>query len=212
MLKQKNVEKKEKEEIKTIEKAVLSLLFEAAKNKEGALVVIGDLPEEKYSQLFPNIFEGKKYNILDASIQPILQRLISLDGAVIIKPDGEIKTIGAKINAYDRFPGHGMRHATARGISKEGYVAMLASEEDGLVRIFKEGNLLAEINPRTKTAKKSLDFIVEVLNRPETAIIASASIAAPMLSIPILPGVVVFAGSYLVAKNVLKFLKREMRE
>ena len=103
--------------------------------------------------------------------------------------------------------GKGTRHSAAKGISREGAIAILASEEDNLVRIFKDGHILAEINPYTKGIEKQTSKIIKFLSSSDTAGLIAGAAAAPLIGIPVLPGVIIFGGSYLVSKKLLSLMR-----
>lgn len=183
----------------------IQIASEVSKQGEGALLVIGKT--KSYKLLFPNFFLKSKASIFDEGMEKVLVKLAQIDGAVIIDPQGIVKAYGARLTKSSTFKGAGTRHSAAKGISEEkNIVAVLASEEDKVVRIFKSGNLVAEINPHTKGVENHVSKLVRFVNSPEGAVAAGAAMAIPFLGIP---GLVVFAGSYYVAKNLLKLTKKE---
>ena len=107
--------------------------------------------------------------------------------------------------------GKGTRHSAALGVSKLNAISVLASEEDKMVKIFKNGAEILQINPFTKGVEDQVAKVVRMINRPEAALIAGSALAAPLLGIAILPGVVVFAGSVYVAKNLIKLTERNKK-
>lgn len=179
----------------------IQVASEVARQHEGALIVIGDT--RSYQLLFPNFFSKGKISVFDDGMEKVLVKLAQIDGAIILNNSGIIKAYGARLTKSSSFKGAGTRHSAAKGISQEkGIVAILASEEDKVVRVFKNGNIAAEINPNTKGVENNVSKLVKFMNSPEGAVAAGAAIAIPFLGIP---GVVVFAGTYYVAKNLLKF-------
>lgn len=178
----------------------IQVASEVARQHEGALIVVGDT--KSYKLLFPNFFSKSKVSVFDEGMEKVLVKLAQIDGAVVLDSKGTVKAYGARLTKSSSFRGAGTRHSAAKGISQEkGVVAILASEEDKVVRVFKNGNIAAEINPNTKGVENNVSKLVKFVNSPEGAVAAGAAIAIPFLGIP---GVVVFAGSYYVAKNILK--------
>ncbi|KHO55677.1 MAG: hypothetical protein QT12_C0008G0018 [archaeon GW2011_AR21] len=181
----------------------IQISSELAKKGKGALIVVGNT--KSYKTLFPNFFRNNNTSIFQKGMEKVLMQLAELDGALVISEDGIVKAYGAMLTKSSTFKGAGTRHSAAKGISAErNIVAILASEEDKLVRIFKNASLSAEINPHTKNVENHVSKVVRFVNTPEGAVAAGAAIAIPFLGIP---GVVVFAGSYYVVRNILKLAK-----
>lgn len=182
----------------------IQIASEVVKQGEGSLIVIGKT--KSYHSIFPNFFKKGKTSIFDAGMEKVLIKLAQVDGAIVLDNSGFIQAYGARITKSSTFKGAGTRHSAAKGISQEkGVIAILSSEEDKVVRIFKGGTVVAEINPNTKGVESSVSKLVKFVNSPDGAVAAGAAIAIPFLSIP---GVIVFAGSYYVAKNILKLTQK----
>jgi len=201
-----------------VEKFVLDIAIKVARQGSGALFVIGNLKKGKhYICMYPNLFEKKKLNIFRKGIIPLVQKLSMLDGAIIIKPNGELVAYGARIKKQKNMSGYGTRHAAARGISLHNALAIVCSEEHHIMRIFKEGNIIMEINPYTKTVEKNLDKIIRILNAPETsamlggalgsAIILGTATAGAVTATAVLPGVVFFTGGYIISRKIMNLLE-----
>ncbi|MCC7570456.1 DNA integrity scanning protein DisA nucleotide-binding domain protein [Candidatus Micrarchaeota archaeon] len=196
-----------------LEKTVIDIALDVAREGKGALFVIGNLKKGKdYVCMYPNLFEKNHMSLLKKGMGPIVKNLSGLDGAIIINTDGKILAYGARIKHQKNIPGFGTRHAAARGISNTGALAITASEENHIVRIFKQGSIIMEINPYTKTVRKNLDKIVSILNSPETSAmvagaLGSAFIAGAVTATAVLPGVIVFTGGYVVSRKIMDFLE-----
>ena len=188
-----------------VEKVCIDVAMEVAKEGEGCLIVIGET--KNYDLLFPNFFEKTTVNALDKGMNKVLAKLAQIDGAVIISPDGAIQAYGAQLKSQSPVAGHGTRHAAAKGISLDGNIAILASEEDKKVKIFKQGVPLVEINPYTKGVENQVSKIVNFINRPEAVAVTGAALGSSVLGIALLPGIVVFAGSYYIAKQLFKLAR-----
>ncbi|MCC7552411.1 DNA integrity scanning protein DisA nucleotide-binding domain protein [Candidatus Micrarchaeota archaeon] len=199
---QKNKASKEEELKKKVYEAAIDTAILIAKKGEGGLIVIGKTKD--YECHFPNFFENKKFYITDNGMTEVLSKLGIVDGAIVLDPDGRIKAYGARILKQETAKGFGTRHSAAKGISNSGCLAILASEQDKVVRIFKEGNKVMEINPHTKTVEKNVSKIVKILTKTETAGLIAGAAAVPIIGIP---GVIVFGGSYFVSKTLLGMIR-----
>lgn len=212
--------------MKKIEKAIIEVAIDVAKLGEGALFVIGC--DVKYDLLFPDLMSKKKMSIFQKDFKRALIKIATLDGAVIIDEKGYVQAYGAHIKNSLPFPGYGTRHAAARGASKKDAIAVLVSEEEKIIRIFRKGNLYLEINPFAKNIEKNVPNIVNALDQKVIdkistmagagAGLASAGTAAALggLGIVVLPGVFIFmsvagtaAGSYFLIRRILKSVFRK---
>lgn len=198
-----NMEKKE-----TIE-LVLSLANKFALEKKGSLFVLSDIDLTKnYELLYPDLFSGRNLNIRNSAVRLIMEKLADLDGAFILNYKGEILTYGAKIKKTKVFLGHGTRHSAALGISKlDDVMAILSSEEDGNVRIFKNGLLNAEINPITGKNKKFYEKLADLFTKPEIQVATSGGVASLLIGINPLFAGAIFTGSWIVTKYGLASVK-----
>src|SRR3989344_5736425 len=79
-----------------------------------------------------------------------LEALALLDGACIVDKNGSLIAYSAKIINTKVFKGFGTRHSAAYTASLNKNVAILASEEDRKIRIFKNGKLIMQIDPMEK--------------------------------------------------------------
>jgi hypothetical protein len=197
------MEKKE-----TIE-LVLSLANKFALEKKGSLFVLSDNNISKnYELLYPDLFSGRNLNIRNNAVRLIMEKLADLDGAFILNYKGEILAYGAKIKKTKVFLGHGTRHSAALGVSKlEDVMAILSSEEDGNVRIFKNGLLNAEINPITGKNKKFYEKLADLFTKPEIQVATSGGVASLLIGINPLFAGAIFTGSWIVTKYGLASVK-----
>ncbi len=190
-------------------KIVLSMTEEMAKKKMGSLFIISKESISKYYDLlYPDLFSGKRINIKDESARVVLLKLAELDGGIIIDDKGYVKAYGAKIKKTKIFLGHGTRHSAALGISSvKNVISILSSEEDGMVRIFREGKLIAEINPKTGENQKLLDRLSDILTQPDIQIATSGGVASLLLGLNPLFAGAIFTGSWIVTKYGLASIK-----
>jgi len=139
---------------------VLTLAVElAGQGREGkpvgALFVIG-VPEEieKYChQTIINPFKGyteAERNILDENMRETVKGFCSIDGAFIISGKGIIMSAGTTLrtamSGQELPPGLGTRHAAAAAITASTMsVAVTLSESTGIVRVWRRGQMITEI-------------------------------------------------------------------
>ncbi|NJE55550.1 diadenylate cyclase [Thermococcus sp. 21S9] len=124
----------------------------------GTIFVIGDTRRVlKHShQLIPNPFKGHKINVLDRDSKEIIKEFAQLDGAFVIREDGRIVSAGRYLEVEPKVidlmlpPGLGSRHIAAAGITKLTKAMAISLSESGTIRIFKNGLMLLEYNPRLR--------------------------------------------------------------
>ncbi len=126
--------------------------------KIGTLFVIGDVKKVlKHShQIIPNPFKGHKINVLDKDSKEIIKEFALLDGAFIISNTGRIFSAGRYLDIDSKKldimlpPGLGSRHIAAAGITKLTEAVSVSLSESGTIRVFKNGIMILEYNPRIK--------------------------------------------------------------
>ncbi|MCH7720795.1 MAG: DNA integrity scanning protein DisA nucleotide-binding domain protein [Planctomycetes bacterium] len=134
----------------------LELAHEGREGKPvGTVFVIGDYREVRKHchQSIINPFHGypeKQRNILDEGMKETIKEFSSIDGAFIIKGTGVIMSAGTTLRSTipgDKLPqGLGARHAAAQGITAvTRSIALTISESTGMVRIWRRGKLITEI-------------------------------------------------------------------
>ncbi len=121
----------------------------------GTIIVVGDSTAvmEKSHQLTLNPFQGisdSERNVLDPKIRDAVQTFAVLDGAFVIRADGVVLAAGRYLGAASdkvRIPmGLGARHTAAAAITIEtGAVAIAVSQTSGAVRVFKDGEIVLEL-------------------------------------------------------------------
>jgi DNA integrity scanning protein DisA with diadenylate cyclase activity len=139
---------------------VLTLALElAAEGREGkpvgAIFVLGDANEVMANsrQMIMNPFKGyteQERNILDDHMRDTIKEFAALDGAFVIKGTGIIVSAGTyllpKLLMADLPQGLGARHAAAAAITAATRsIAVTISESTGTVRIWRQGQLITEI-------------------------------------------------------------------
>jgi diadenylate cyclase len=124
----------------------------------GTLFVVGDVKNVlKHSHsMLPNPFRGHKINVLDRESKEIIKEFAQLDGAFIISSRGRIVSAGVYLEVDPKGlnlmlpPGLGSRHIAAAGITKLTKATSISLSESGTIRVFKNGIMLLEYNPRMK--------------------------------------------------------------
>lgn len=150
--------------------AVLNIALElSSEGREGRTVgttfVIGDNDKvmELSRPLIMNPFKGypeEARNILDEAVHETIKEYSLLDGAFVIREDGVVMAAGIHLDAALKeeglMPGLGCRHMAAAGITDvTGAAAITISGSTGIVRIFRKGKVLLELEkPLAKPVNK----------------------------------------------------------
>lgn len=120
----------------------------------GALFVVGDAGTvmNKSRPLSYNPFEKSHVHVGDRVVNLMLKEFSKLDGAFVISDAGKIvsayRYLEPTADGVDIPKGLGARHMAAAGISKSTHAtAIVLSESDGMVRAFKDGELIIELDP-----------------------------------------------------------------
>ncbi|WP_435095660.1 diadenylate cyclase DacZ [Halarchaeum sp. P4] len=120
----------------------------------GALFVVGDAGKvmNKSRPLSYNPFEKSHVHVGDPIVNVMLKEFSRLDGAFVISDSGKIvsayRYLEGSAEGVDIPKGLGTRHMAAAGITREtNAIAVVLSESDGLVRAFKGGELVLELDP-----------------------------------------------------------------
>lgn len=121
----------------------------------GTIIVVGDSTAvmEKSRQLLLNPFQGiseAERNVLDPKIRDAVKTFAVLDGAFVIREDGVLLAAGRYLQATSekvKVPlGLGARHAATAAITLETKaVAIAVSQTSGTVRVFKDGEIVLEL-------------------------------------------------------------------
>ena len=190
---------------KKIEEKILKIALALTKKEEGALFVIGE--KVKYERLLKQKF--KSFNVLDIGADKLLKGLAIIDGAIIIDPKGNIKDYGAMIKKARAFKGFGTRHAAALTASKENKTSILCSASEKKVKIFKNGRYVMQIDALEKNIEKKASNIATMLETIGAGFIGTigAATLAPTLGLALIPGVIIFGGSYYAIKSLLNKFK-----
>ncbi len=140
-------------------KAVLELAIELGKKGQkgkpvGALFVVGDAGKvmNKSRPLSYNPFEKSHVHVGDQIVNVMLKEFSRLDGAFVISDAGKIvsayRYLEPSAEGVDIPKGLGARHMAAGAITRDtNAIAIVLSESDGLVRAFKAGEIILEVDP-----------------------------------------------------------------
>ena len=140
-------------------KAVLEVAIELGKKGQkgkpvGALFVVGDAGKvmNKSRPLSYNPFEKSHVHVGDPIVTVMLKEFSRLDGAFVISDSGKIvsayRYLEPSAEGVDIPKGLGARHMAAGAITRDtNAIAIVLSESDGLVRAFKAGEIILEVDP-----------------------------------------------------------------
>ena len=186
---------------KKIEEEIIKIALELAKKGEGALFVIGE--KVSYSRLLKQKF--KPFKLFDKGTKKVLVGLATIDGAVIIDKKGNVKDYGVMIKGARVFSGYGTRHSAAVTASQNKNTAIMCSEEEKKVKIFKNGKYIMQIDALEKGIEKQTKGIATMLETIGAGFIGTIGVAtiAPALGIALLPGVILFGGSYYAIRKII---------
>lgn len=187
---------------KEIEEKILKISIEIAREGNGALFILGD--NVKYEKLIKQRVES--FSIFDPGAEKVLKGLAVIDGAVIIDPAGKMVDYGVLIKNTSAFLGFGTRHAAAMTASKNNNIAILVSEEERKVKIFRNGKYIMQIDSLQKGVEKSIPMISTVLESTGAGLIGTigTAVIAPTLGIALIPGIIIFGASYIALKTFLE--------
>lgn len=127
----------------------------------GAAFIVGDSEKvmNQSHQLGLNPFRGyDDINVKDSENWELIKRYAFLDGAFIIDSNGNLVAAGRYLDAdvdVEIPTGLGTRHMAAAAISAATHTkAVTVSGTDGVIRIFVNGEVVGEIDPRSKLLKE----------------------------------------------------------
>jgi DNA integrity scanning protein DisA with diadenylate cyclase activity len=120
----------------------------------GALFVVGDAGKvmNKSRPLSYNPFEKSHVHVGDPIVNVMLKEFSRLDGAFVISDSGKIvsayRYLEPSAEGVDIPKGLGARHMAAGAITRDtSAIAIVLSESDGMVRAFKGGEIVLELDP-----------------------------------------------------------------
>lgn len=123
----------------------------------GTAFMIGDVEKvmNQSHQLGLNPFKGHEgINITDRKNWEIIKRFAFLDGAFVVDDEGNMVSAGRYLDAdvdVEIPSGLGTRHIAVASMSAATHSkGVTVSGTDGVIRIFSDGDILGEIDPRIK--------------------------------------------------------------
>ncbi|PSP43313.1 hypothetical protein BRC68_08025 [Halobacteriales archaeon QH_6_64_20] len=140
-------------------KDVLELAIELGKKGQkgqpvGALFVVGDAGKvmNKSRPLSYNPFEKSHVHVGDAIVNVMIKEFTRLDGAFVISDSGKIvsayRYLEPAAEGVDIPKGLGARHMAGGAITRDtNAITIVLSESDGMVRAFKAGEIVLEVDP-----------------------------------------------------------------
>ena len=189
---------------------ILNISKKLAKENQGALFIIADRKqiEGNYRLHYPQIqFAG---NLLSKGMNAVVEKLATLDGAVIFTPDGEMVAYGSRILKSETLLGFGTKHAAARGITlyDDTITAVLVSEESGWIKVFQKGEIVLETDS-VDIEPSTLDKVSRFLTNQDTALLASAGIAAAAFGPQI---VLIVGGAYMMVRTAGQMISAALKK
>jgi len=189
---------------------ILNISKRLAKDNQGALFIIADREkmEGNFRLHYPQIqFAG---NLLSKGMDAVVEKLATLDGAMIFTPQGEMVAYGSRILKSETLLGFGTKHAAAKGITlyEDTVTAVLVSEESGWIKVFQKGDIVLETDA-VDIEPTTLDKVSRFLTNQDTALLASAGIAAAALGAP---AVLIVGGAYMMVKTAGSMISSALKK
>jgi len=193
-------------------RVILNISKSLAKEKQGALFLIID-PHKisgNFRAHYPQIqLSG---NLLSIGMDAVVEKLATLDGAMIFSPDGIMIAYGSRILKSETVIGFGTKHAAARGITlyDPASTAVLVSEESGWIKVFQKGEIVLETDS-VDIEPSTLEKVSSFLTNRDMALLAGAGItvAAGMVAAPTL---LVLGGAYMMVKTAGSVISSSLKK
>ncbi len=185
---------------------ILGVAKSISKSGEGGLVVIAERADVEglYETHYPQFTSASP--IVEKGMNVVLEKLATIDGAMIVSPRGELISYGARLLRSTTLPGFGTRHAAASGITEAipSATAVLISEESSWIKIFQNGNIVLEMDA-SEVNPNVMEKVAGFLTRNDTALLAAAFLS--MVVVRVTPESIVFiGGAYLIVKSTFETL------
>ena len=188
---------------------IIAISKEIARKREGALFLIADSEKIKkiYKPLFPQIH--RQFKINEQGSGKVIEKLATLDGAVLISDKGIFMAYGAKLSKSQPVHGHGTKHAAASGTTSylKDSTAILVSEEDNFIKVFQRGKIILEMDSY-ENPKALEDKIISFISEGDTALLTAAGVSAEILGSAIIGPLAVVGGTYLAIKTAGGVIKK----
>jgi hypothetical protein len=183
---------------------ILGVAKSISKSGEGGLIVIAERAEIEglYETHYPQFTSSSQ--ITEKGMNVVLEKLATIDGAMIVSPRGELISYGARLLRSTTLPGFGTRHAAASGITEAipQATAVLISEESSWIKIFQNGSIVLEMDA-SEVNPNVMEKVAGFLTRGDTALLAAAFLS--IVVVRVTPESIVFiGGAYLIVKSTFE--------
>jgi hypothetical protein len=93
-----------------------------------------------------------------------------------------------------------------------GNLAVLSSEEDHKIRVFKDGHLIMQLDPYEKGIEKKTHEAVNIMESIGVATLGviSTSIMVPTLGLTLIPGIIIFGSAHYLLKSLANYISDYM--
>ncbi len=190
---------------------ILGVAKSISKSGEGGLIVIAERADVEglYETHYPQFTSASP--ITEKGMNVVLEKLATIDGAMIITPHGELVAYGARLLRSTTLPGFGTRHAAASGITESitSATAVLISEESSWIKLFQAGNIVLEMDA-SEVNPNVMEKVAGFLTRGDTALLAAAFLSIVVVQVS--PESIVFiGGAYLIVKSTFETIPRSSK-
>ncbi|XRO75524.1 diadenylate cyclase [Methanocaldococcus sp. 28A] len=149
------LDEKQRKTLKEVIKLAMEIGREGREGEYvGTIFVVGDTLNvmNMSKPLILNPFAGHNASIFDENVKGTIKELSSIDGAFIVTDEGKVVSAGRFLETkgdVDIPKGLGARHMAAASITKNtNAIAVTVSQSGGTVRVFKDGKIVFETDPR----------------------------------------------------------------
>jgi diadenylate cyclase len=181
--------------------AVLAIAKSISRSGEGGLIIIADRDDITglYETHYPQISSTSQ--LTEQGMNVVIEKLATIDGAVIITPKGELVAFGARVVKSTTLPGYGTRHAAAAGITESlpNATAVLISEESSWIKVFQKGSIVVEMDS-SELNPNGMDKVLAFMTRNDMALLVAAALSAS-IQVPLLY-LFYIGGAYLAVKMI----------
>jgi hypothetical protein len=186
-----------------IEEKLIHVALKLARRGEGGLFILADGKRPEFKTLVKQ--NVKSFNVMEIKNEKLVESLATIDGAVIINNKGNLIAYGAMIKNSVPFKGFGTRHAAALTASKNENISILSSEEERKVKIFKNGRYIMQLDALEKGIDEKVPAVSKFFESIGAGFLGTLGVATllPGLGVTIIPGVIIFGGSYYALKSIL---------
>ncbi len=197
------IDEREVQEEKVMD-VILGVAKGISKSGEGGLIVIAERAdlEGLFETHYPQFTTS--HPVTEKGMNVVLEKLATIDGSVLITPQGELVAFGARLLRSTTLPGFGTRHAAASGITESlpNATAVLISEESSWIKLFQKGGIVLEMDS-SEVNPNVMEKVATFLTRGDTALIAASFLSIVVL--PVTPQSIVYiGGAYLIVKSTFE--------